>query len=262
MGSLSKSFALILILIMSVSSVSLLMVMPVSAQSIPTPAIPQFTLSFSTQFEPPQKEYTTNPYTNVTTVGIIPGYTVLEIDVTVKNQAFPSAVNGNALSLYYDVRVKPHFEEDDWVDQFPSTHGYFDQVQATNTSGGISQSGTELTYTVIQIDASSFQPGYEIDVQAEAILGYYYIYAFIPFWNGAQAGPPETVASFFAQSSGWSTTQTIIIPANSTSASPSPTSTSTAAVPELSWIVVVPLLLSTFSVVVMIRHRKTAHLSK
>ncbi len=41
------------------------------------------------------------------------------------------------------------------------------------------------------------------------------------------------------------------IPTPSTSPSPSPT------VPELSWLIIVPLLLSVFSVVVIVRHRKT-----
>ena len=43
---------------------------------------------------------------------------------------------------------------------------------------------------------------------------------------------------------------------------PSLTPTSTSSIPELSWLVIVPLLLSVFSVAVALRHRKTANLSK
>ena len=44
--------------------------------------------------------------------------------------------------------------------------------------------------------------------------------------------------------------------------SSSPTVASTPAVPELSWLIIVPLLLSLFSVAAVLRHRKTANLNK
>ncbi len=58
---------------------------------------------------------------------------------------------------------------------------------------------------------------------------------------------------------------TITMPNNTTvpeSATPTSSSTpnSTATVPELSWLVIVPLLLSVFSVALVVRHRKTANL--
>jgi len=63
------------------------------------------------------------------------------------------------------------------------------------------------------------------------------------------------------------TTSSTLSPTSSSttpSATPTPTSTllSTAAVPELSWLVVVPWLLSMFSVAVTLRHRKTANLKQ
>ena len=53
-------------------------------------------------------------------------------------------------------------------------------------------------------------------------------------------------------------TVSIPTPNQSTSLSPSPSPT----VPELSWLVIVPLLLSIFSVAVILRHRKTASTPK
>jgi len=61
---------------------------------------------------------------------------------------------------------------------------------------------------------------------------------------------------FVGESSGWSPTQTITIPSSDGSPAPSPT------VPELSWLVIAPLLLSGFAVAVLVRHRKTAKLKQ
>ena len=46
MGSSGKSFALILILIMAISSLSLLVLKPANAQIIPKPSVPEFTVQF------------------------------------------------------------------------------------------------------------------------------------------------------------------------------------------------------------------------
>ena len=59
-----------------------------------------------------------------------------------------------------------------------------------------------------------------------------------------------TVYGFDGVTSVWSSTQTITISENSGSPTPTPT------VPELSWLAIVLLLLSGFSVAVMTSHRK------
>jgi hypothetical protein len=51
---------------------------------------------------------------------------------------------------------------------------------------------------------------------------------------------------------------TISDPTPSPSPSPTPTLVPTPTVPELSWLLIVPLLLSVFSVALLVRHRKTA----
>ena len=53
--------------------------------------------------------------------------------------------------------------------------------------------------------------------------------------------------------------QTTPAPTPTSTPSPTPTPTPTATVPELSWLVIVPLLLSVFSVAVIIRQRKTSN---
>jgi hypothetical protein len=56
--------------------------------------------------------------------------------------------------------------------------------------------------------------------------------------------------------------QIAFYPVSTTSSSPSSASASSAEVPEFSWLVIMPLLLSVLSVAVIVRHRKTANLNK
>ena len=79
-------------------------------------------------------------------------------------------------------------------------------------------------------------------VEVEAIIGYPGRYPITPL-------APYVV---YGETSDWSNDQTVTIPASSVS--PNPTSTPT--VPELSWLVVTPLLLSILSIALALRHRK------
>jgi hypothetical protein len=240
---MNKKIVLALILFIVFSGASLLLAEPVKAQTspstsgVPTPSVPEFTLSFS------------NPtlFGNATTPTITLGF----IDVTIKNQPFPSVVNGNTTIFYYIVRVKPHSDEDDWVNQ----------SQSDNSSS---------PYTLTQIDVSSYQ-GFEIDIQVQATLGYYYTYTVQNTWNGYPYGAPESITSFIDLSSGWSPTQTITIPANSILASPNSTvtphdttgnQTKTAANwIEVALFIAVAVIVALVVVVVAmtVRHRKTAN---
>ena len=89
---------------------------------------------------------------------------------------------------------------------------------------------------MIQIPA-----GGQIDFQVEAKIGYVHRIiqgAFAPYYfNGTE--------------SEWSNIQTVSIPVSSTSESPTPT------VPEFPVIILLPVLLSLFSVAVLFKHRKT-----
>ncbi len=74
-------------------------------------------------------------------------------------------------------------------------------------------------------------------------------YAVALFFTSAVTGFASTVPETTLPSS----SQPILQPTES----PTPTPTSTSAVPELSWLAVVPLLLFVFSVALVLRHRKT-----
>ena len=248
MSCKSKSLSILFVLLLAVSS--LLVVKSACAQSIPTPSVPQFSLKFvdNSYNVPATAEPTTDPYTNKTTITAIPGYHVenLTIEVTIKNQPFPSTIDGNATSLYYDVQIKPHFGED-WTDQYP--------YSGPSSIHFPTQSNSE--YTVLSFPAS-YAAGDQVDFQVQAILGYIYM-----GWlssSNPSVDVPVPYPYFESQASGWSPTQTFIMP--NTSASPStattPTPTATPTVPELSWSVILPLLASMLCVAVIVKLRKRA----
>jgi hypothetical protein len=235
MGRTSKSLALILILIMAISSLSLLIVKPANAQTISTPSVPEFTVKFVDASYNVAPSSSINPYTgqNVT----VEGYHVENrtIELIIKNQPLTSyRQNGEDVSFYYNVREKGHYEEN-WTAIY-TVDNYF--TAPSNTTD------TTLTYSLDPnappwLD-NNLPSGGQLDFQVEALIGH--------------IGRTVGFASWYfnGQESGWSNTQTITIPASSSSPTP--------AVPELSWLIIVPLLLSVFSVAVIVRHRKTANL--
>jgi hypothetical protein len=136
-----------------------------ASEAIPKPSVPQFTVEFvdKSYDVPPTTESTTDPYTNKTTTTTIPGYHTDNptIKVTIKNQPFPSTLNGNATNLYYNVRIKGHFGED-WNEQYSYTE---------YSSGSLpTQSSSE--YTILSFP-SRYRAGDEVDFQAEATWAMY-----------------------------------------------------------------------------------------
>jgi hypothetical protein len=115
-------------------------------------------------------------------------------------------------------------------------------------------------------------PIYENGSPVETVVGYSFPFGFqsLDFESGAKIefqvqasnGSPvynstilEEHYSIIGETSDWSNTQTVTIPVSSVSPASSPTSTP--AVPELSWLIIVSLLLSVLSVAAIIRHRKS-----
>ena len=76
-----------------------------------------------------------------------------------------------------------------------------------------------------------------------------------PVYSASPSSGGVNVCPYFLNSE----QQLAFYPVSTTSSSPSPAYTSSATVSELSWPVIVPLLLSLFSVAVIVRHRKTAN---
>ena len=219
--------------------------------SLPTPSIPEFTLSYSDKIYtiPPTTYSTTNPYTGNTTTTLIPSQFVENktINITINNQQFPSTLNGYTINLYYDVQTKPHFG-DSWTSIYGrnsiivNSTGY----ETNNSYSGYelesdfmlpSQSNSETT--LLSASASAYQSGYEIDFRVQAFLAYRYDGQ---YYQGGITLPQFTPATFVAyQTSGWSNLQTITIPQPSPTLNPVPTPTPSPSVAEFPNWTIIPL---------------------
>jgi hypothetical protein len=242
MGSSGKSFAVILILIIAISTLSLMVIKPANAQTIPTPSVPEFTVKFVDASYNVAPSSSINPYTgqNVT----VEGYHVENrtIELIIKNQPLTSyRQNGEGVSFYYNVREKGHYEEN-WTAIY-TVDNYF--AAPSNTIY------TTLTYSLDPnappwLD-NNLPSGGQLDFQVEALIGY--------------IGRTIGFASWYftGQESGWSNTQTVTIPASSVS--PNPTSiitpTSTPNVPEFPTWIILPLFAVVLLLSIVIRKKIT-----
>jgi hypothetical protein len=260
MSTIGKSFALILILLMAISSASLLIVKPTNAQTLPTPSIPQFSLKFVDSSYDVPTSVTTDPFTgqNTTMQGYHVQQSTLEIIIVNQQLVYQSKEYPGA-SFYYNVNFKGQFDSS-WRRWF-----FPDNMPLANASGPqtIITMGT-LSGNSLNVSSGS-QPT-EIDVPSNGT---------IDFQVQALIGQVGKVAQslggweFDGQTSGWSTTQTITIPASSTSSTPTPTipnsgptssPTLTPTVPEFSWLAILPLLASMFAVALFVKQRNVKKL--
>ncbi len=263
MGSVAKSFALILIIAISSLNLSPIIVKPTFAQSIPKPSIPEFSLKLSDSFSDVNVSYNPNPFSgNNNSIDPFTGENITSpassmelldvgnITLTIKNQPLVPYVDANnhTISLYYDVRFKGHYA-DEWTDVYNS--GPFNPYLKTTNSDS-----TILTFKIGDPNGLTYlgtTPFYgipsngQVDFQVQAMIGYTYAYQSI------QAYAPYT---FSGEVSSWSNTQTITAGNYSISTSSSPT------IPELSSLAIAPLCIFLLSISVILRHRKNSALSK
>ena len=265
----AKSFALILMGIIVISSVSLLAVKPTNAQTIPIPSAPQFTVRAV-------NVSSTNNYL---------------IEISIKSQPNAYSYNGSLYQEYFNVRVKQHSAQN-WTEAYPiyngtSSHsggvtplplGNFIYAQYISPDSPIQSnpSATADFYGIPEenngvFDGYSIQSTYgiwganpidnqtlldkipmdgQLDFQVQALVGHNSTvwYNISALWAGVGTYVPAVA---YDTEGNWSNTQTVTIPASSIS--PSPT------VPELSWLAILPLLLSMFFPAMTLRYRKTAN---
>jgi hypothetical protein len=240
MSSLSKSFALILILIMVVSSVSLLMVKPANAQSIPKPSVPQFSINIAEHSYIVPEKISIDPYTGAKST--IPAYTVTNVTLTV-------TITNSPLATAYLLEVKGHYASDwDYLTMDYSMGGIIN-ITAFAYSGAqtvITLSGTGDSQVSLGFSnhwSITVPSGGKLDFRLEAI-------------NGEVGSRVFGGSIYVGESSDWSNTQTVTVPASSTFTSTSPTPT----VPEFPTltILLVFIVLPLFSIVVLAKK----HLSK
>jgi len=244
---MQRTYPLLLIALLAVSSLSLMIAKPASALSVPSPTIPQFTVKYIKASYP-----SINPYT-----GASEQVDNSTIQLSIQNQPFNAL---STYSLYYNVRTKGHFESDNWTIQEQDVSVFSNSAAGISDTLGVEPSDSE--YTVISYPAD-YPPDSQVDFQVQAIV---YNLTSVFQSDHPLAPPPLNQYGTYYQipeifkTTNWSNTQTVTIGQVSNSSSPAPTSTLT--VPEFPALVIFPLILSIFSVAVILRHRKTAYLKQ
>ena len=179
-----------------------MMVRPANAQTIPKPSVPEFTL----HYVPPQivpattPIYTTDP--NRVEHILTPAHPVwhvrdyVEIIIN-KNQIFSPYIDSkqNQIALYYNVSYKEH-NENNW--NYYYVEGLLWGQNSTSDT------------TIIPFNQLTGKGGI-VDFRVEAQIGYYI--------RGKQV---PIVLGFVGQTSGWSNSKSITVPARNFSPAPSP----------------------------------------
>jgi hypothetical protein len=184
MGSVNKSFALLVIVLLAVSSLSLLIVKPAFAQTIPTPSVPEFTVKFMGTFSIP-----------------LTGYSLPSVNITIKNQPFTPSTDqhGNKINLYYIIQWKENSSNSWQQDELP-----------------LPESNSDYTLLPLALIRSGLPPPTgQVDFQVEAVIGYItYVQGSVP---QGEYIPPTYTGEF----SGWSNTESIIVTSTPNSSSTS-----------------------------------------
>lgn len=184
------------------------MVKPSFAQSPPKPSVPEFTLKYTIQSSDvpgATSTYTIDPYTGQQKIQT-PGSSGYHLDkriveVKIQNQPYAAHVEGsNYVALFYNVSYKGPYEND-W-------HYYHRTEQSTSDY-------TLINFTDVPNDGGT------IEFRVQAQIGYYTEYHM-----------PYVDYYFTGEVSGWSSTQSVEVPAISQS-SPTPTSQATTTPPTL-----------------------------
>ena len=225
---------------------NLLAVKPANAQSVPKLPVPEFTV-----------KYTDNSYDAPATTSVDP-YTGQSVETPahhVVNRSITFTIQNQTVSrgfLHFIIAMKGHFSQSNWTNIYDG--------QAMNMYDVLVNS-TFILWTFSSSDLS----GREVDRLYRGGDSFYLPYTGeVDFmikaktWGEvmATASPQNpfggSITTLFGESD-WSNIQTITIGQTPTSPSPSPT------VPELSWYAILPLLLSLFSIAILVRHRKVKY---
>lgn len=235
MGNTRKTGAIFLTLIAAMSCLTVLMVKPVSAQTqTATPSVPSYVLQYvDGSYDVPTTQ-TIDPYTGETITH--QGYHVKQtvFEMVIENQLNPID------NLYYSIDVKGHYSTE-WISFFDLSEGLPGQdSSATQTIirlGTLGEDGLTLqgAHKTINIPFEGKE-----DIRVQALIGNI----------GRNASAPMAPYTFYGIESAWTPVQTITVPSNSALPTAAPT------VPELPWLVIVPLLLSLLAVTIIAKHRK------
>jgi hypothetical protein len=257
---MNRTITLITVLLAIIALNSMVMTETASAQSIPKPAVPQFSIQVVDHSYDNPTTYTTDPYSGKQTAN--PGYHVDDIRVEgkIKNQPFTpyNVPNPDSTSnydtyldieFYYNISFRGHFG------------GEWRKLLGTEDDDYLKQNyGSENTpFNLSRNNAAEFHEGDQIDVRVSAFIGY-------ETW-GFTGGWPYRILN--GEDSGWSSTLTVTIskdpsdsniyastidnspyptittpPTTAPTLTQNPSSTPTPSVPELSGAAIMCLLVA------------------
>ena len=190
--------------------------------SITKPSVPEFTVKFVDSSYTTHPTYSIDPYTgeNVTHHGSYVANKTIE--VTIRNQPFVPYYDASSswnISLYYNVRVKGHYEANWTILYLREDMPYLSENVPSKSASEYTvlsyhsyQPNSENTY-IMGGKMMDFPPGSQVDFQVEAFLGYQYSYDNY-FYNQQPHMIPIRVNLFIYERSGWSNTQTLTISAD------------------------------------------------
>ncbi len=209
---------------------SLQMVDSVSAQSIPKPSVPEFTVTLTDYSYDVQATVTSNtdPYDGQIKTITTPGYHVKNgtLTVTIENQPFTIYYNadGFPVKLYYHIRMKGHSETDWLCSGQNNSFGqmYFVAENSSYTTCNSNYFCSSLGDKNFE-GVSAYPVDGKVDIQVEAFIGYVDVTNIDP--ASLVVRPDDLVYTYFGENSGWSSTQTIVIDENmaASNSSPNPT---------------------------------------
>ena len=222
MGSTSKGFSLLLVVILAASS--LIMIESATAQTIAKPSIPEFTIKYVDRSYDTQPTYGYDQYTGKTVI-TKPSEHVdnRTIEIKINNQPFTPFTdqNGNNINLLYNVQYKGSFGQE-WSSMFGERSEWAGTFDPYGTYGYPTQDSSSQ-YTTISYSLPWNMVEGQMDIQVEALEGY----------TNRTIDPARAhilwavyIYTFYGEESGWSNTQTVKLGGSVSIVTPSPTSSS------------------------------------
>jgi hypothetical protein len=254
MTKTSKAYALLLTLLITMSCLTLLTIKPVNAQPVAKLPVPEFAVQYTDHSYEAPASTSIDPFTGQTIENPSKHIDNRTLQFTIKNQAID---RGN---LHFIIAMKVHFSPNwttiynGWVawegdpnSSIPEPRFIVWQFSTLKSNNVPGEAGR------FYHDGDSFYLPSEgqVDFQVKAQT-----WGEVMATTSAQNPFGGSITTLFGESD-WSAVHTIKLSdgaSGSVDASSSPTPTPT--VPELYWLIIVPLLLSLFAVAVIIKRRK------
>ncbi|MCL5876564.1 MAG: hypothetical protein M1540_01975 [Candidatus Bathyarchaeota archaeon] len=164
------------------------------------------------------------------------------LNFKIKNEAFTSYEHKDPnnhlhiIEYYYNIHFKVlHAQNDQWFDPYDLNHGYIERILGNITSYVVhGQNLPEMGYDFKEWN-SLIPKNASMEIQLQGMIGYY------------------NSTHFIGQISDWSNSLTVDLN-QMTVVTPNPSPT----VPEFSWLIILPLTLSTLLIGFIVRRKKTS----